>query len=303
MSYRKFSTIKVGIFVTIAVAIVLSVIFWAKGSFLKKNQIDLKAYFKDVSGLNVGDPVTVSGVKKGNVVEFDLVGDSVLVDFRIDKDVKIKKDYKIQVAMVELMSGKQLYIFPGKEGEEIDYSKPMIGEPSSDMTSLMKGLSVMTNDVKELINKVGKTTDNLTEVLKNVNDIVGDNNMKSDLKVTLSNIRVTTSSLNYLVTENRSTLKELTSKLGKTVDNVNGMLDENSPEIKNTFKDIQSLTVKVDSLVSGINNIVGDIKDQKSTMGKFMYDDKFYDNLNKTLKEIEKLTKKIRQDGIKINLF
>jgi hypothetical protein len=34
-----------------------------------------------------------------------------------------------------------------------------------------------------------------------------------------------------------------------------------------------------------------------------MHDDRFFDNLNKTLEEIQTLSKKIRKDGVKINLF
>jgi SMC interacting uncharacterized protein involved in chromosome segregation len=95
----------------------------------------------------------------------------------------------------------------------------------------------------------------------------------------------------------------LTEKAGMTLDNVNGLLDQTSPEIKKSFEQIQILTAKVDSLVTSVNIITNDIVMKKSALGKFINDDKFYDNLNKTLEEIEKLTKKIRQEGIKINLF
>jgi ABC-type transporter Mla subunit MlaD len=161
----------------------------------------------------------------------------------------------------------------------------------------------MMGNVKELVTKFDNATDNLNKVLLNVNDIVGDQNVKSDLKSTLSNIAVTSRNLNVLVAENKNTLKELTHKIGNTVDNVNGLVGETSPNLQNTFKDVQALTSRVDTLIGNLNLIVSDVQSQKSGVGKFMHDDRFFDNLNKTLEEIQTLSKKIRKDGVKINLF
>ena len=80
-------------------------------------------------------------------------------------------------------------------------------------------------------------------------------------------------------------------------------MDENSPEINSTLKEMHILTTKVDTLITNLNLIVADIQNQKGSVGKLMYDEEFYENINKALLEIERLTKKIRKDGIKINLF
>lgn len=303
MSENKFSEIKVGIFVFVAALIVLATLFWAKGFIVSKDQIDLKAFFKNVNGLNIGDPVTVNGVRKGKVQKFDLIGDSVLVELTLEKTVKIKKDYNIEISMLELMAGKQVLINPGVLQEEIDYNQPLIGQTGSDITIMMKNLSDITMDVKSLLKKFDKTAENLDITITNVNEIVGDKNLHYNLKNTLSNLNVASKHLNALIVENRSSFKDITGKVGKSIDNVNGILDESGPQVKSTFKDIQVLTTRVDSLITGINTIVSDIQTQKGSVGKFMYDDKFYDNLNKSLQEIENLAKKIRKDGVKINLF
>jgi len=143
----------------------------------------------------------------------------------------------------------------------------------------------------------------LSSVLKNINDIVGDPRLKNDLKGTISNLSVTSRNLNGLVSESRTNIKGLTDKADITMTSVNSMIDENSPEMKKTFKDIQSLTARFDSLVLNLNLIVSDIQTQKSGVGKFIYDDRFFENLNRTIEELEKLTKNIREEGIKINLF
>ncbi len=303
MFRKKFSELKVGLFVLIAVIIVLATIFWARGFLMTRSQMDMIAYFQKTSGLNEGDPVSVKGVEMGRVSSIELVGDSIRVDFTLDETVKIKEDYKIEVAMLELMGGKKLYITPGKSSVEIDYSKPLYGRNSVDFLSLMNSVSELSVEVKTLIQNFSKTNDRLNEVLININDIVGDRQMKMDLKSTMSNVEVTSRNLNALVSENRISLRSITDKVGYTIDNVNEVMDDSSPEFKATLKEMHTLTTKVDTLVTNLNVIVSDIHNQESSVGKFMYDEEFYENINKTLKEIEELTKKIRKEGVKINLF
>lgn len=309
MSYSKNFPIKVGIFVLGAVIIVTTTLFWAKGFFLIKNMREMKVYFGTVSGLNPGDPVTVSGVRKGKVVDFKLEADSVLIEFLLEDDVKVKEDYKIEIYS-ELMGGKMLNLSPGRGLKEIDYNNPLIGTNPADIMSMMGSFQDVTGDIKDLIRNFNKSAIKLDSVLANLNDVIGDRNVKSDLKNTISNISITSRNLSLLVSENKNTLKDLADKtgqtidkVGNTVDNVNNLVDETKPDFKSTLKDIKLLTEKVNLLVGNLNQISEDIQNKNSTVGKFIYDEKFYNNLNNTLLEIEKLTKKIREDGVKIDLF
>lgn len=303
MFYKKFSEIKVGVFIFIACLIVITTVFWAKGFIVGKDKRTMSAYFTSIPSLNFGDPVSVNGVVKGKVTGIDLEGDSVKISFSLEKEVVIKTDYSIEIASPELMAGKTVYIKPGRDAKEIDYTKPLTGIPSADIASMMKTASDMAGDVKTLIGKFNKTADNLDLVLVNINELVGDKRMQGDLKNTISNLSVTSRSLNGLVLDSRKNVNNLSENADKTLKSVNTLLDDTSPEIKNTFKDVQSLTTKFDSLVTNLNLIVGDIQQQKSGVGKFLYDDKFFNNLNKLVEEVERLSAKIRKDGVKINLF
>ena len=310
MSYQKYSALKVGLFVAFAVFIVAGTIFWAKSLLLNKGTRECTVFFSNVTGLKQGDPVLINGVRKGKVLDFDLKGDSVLVEFSIEEDIRIYVDYKIEIVATELLGGKMINISPGKIKQEIDYGVPMIGSSSNDMMSLMSTVGDLTGDIKVLIGNFNKATINLEEVLVNVNEIIGDPNTKKNFKSTVGNIETASRNLNSLIVENKVSLKNIADKtsltidkFGNTMDNVNEMVDDTKPELKNTFQDVQSLTEKVNTLVENLNVLVTDITEQKSGVGKFIYDEKFFDNLNSTLIEIEKLTKKIREDGFKIDLF
>lgn len=303
MTKAKYSEFKVGIFVLAAILIVMFVVFWTKGFIENKDLREMKVYFQNVSGLNVGDPVTVKGVKMGKINSIEVVGDSVEVDFSIADDVKITNEYNIEIAVLELMGGKAVNIDPGKGPFEINYSEPLKGGKNADIGSMFRTVNDIMDDVQALIAQFGENSNNINKVLNNVNSLVSDENMQGSLRTTLHNFELTSRDLNTLVNENRVSLNNLQGKVGTTIDNVNTLIDESSPEFKQTFENIETLTSKVDSLINNLNVIVTDVKDQKSGMGKFIYDEKFYNNINKTLLEIEMLTKKIRTDGVKINIF
>lgn len=303
MPNKKFAEFKVGLFVLIAALIVILTIFWAKGFTVNLTEQDYSVYFERISGLNEGDQVSVNGVRKGKIDKILLEGDSVLIKFSMDNTIKLKDDYKIYVAATELTGGKVLYIEPGKTGSEINPDIALHGEPGADFGSLMNSFGEITDQVKTLIGEFKKSTDNLNTVISNVNEIVGDNGLKSNIRTTLSNLAVSSANLNNLVSDSRAGINNITSKLGKTADNVDIMIGDNGKELKNTLSNIQSLTLTVDTLVSNLNLVVSDLSNKDKGIGKFISDDKFFDNINKTLTEIELLTKKIRKDGVKINLF
>lgn len=303
MENKNFAEFKVGLFVSIAVLIVLLTIIWTKGCAVATKEQAYVVYFEKVSGINEGDQVAVNGVRKGKIDKLELTGDSVKISFSIDKEIKIRKDYNIYVAATELTGGKVLYVEPGKSTAEVSPEESLHGSTSADFSSIMNSVQDITVNVKDLLGEFKKSADNLNNVLANVNAIVGDENLKGNIKSTMSNLSATSQNLNQLVNESRNGINGLTSKLGNTVDNVDLVIGDNSKELKNTFSEIQNLTSTVDTLVYNLNTVVTEINNKEKGIGKFITDDRFFDNLNKTLEELEKLTKKIRKDGVKINLF
>ena len=303
MANKKFGEFKVGLFVFIAVLVVLFTVFWAKGFSVNLSMQEYSVYFPKISGVNEGDMVSVNGVRKGKIDKIELTGDSVMIKFSIDKNIKIRKDYSIYVAATELTGGKVLYIEPGKSTDEVNPEIPLHGTPGADFASLMNSFADITNEVKSLLGDFKTSTDNLNKVILNVNDIVGDGYLKGNIKTTLNNLAVSSGNLNSLVNDSRNGINRITSKLENTVGNVDIAVGDNSKELKSTLLEIQSLTSSVDTLVNNLNIVVTDIQNKDKGIGKFLTDDEFFTNINKALVEIEKLTKNIRTKGVKLNIF
>jgi phospholipid/cholesterol/gamma-HCH transport system substrate-binding protein len=304
MKNDKRVLLKVGLTVIISILIVLFGI-----AFLKETKIgiltnDLVVYFNDVNGLKEGDQVSVNGVAKGKVKKIELSsGDSVKVEFFLAKDVILKKDYSVSVAMIELMSGKQIYIKPGVSNEPADITKPLVGARNTDVVSLIGTLNEVGDMVKHITNKLDTAIDNLDLTVLEIKGIVSDENLKSNIRGTASNFNVASHNLNLMLADTRQKINSLTDRLNNVASNLDNTVTETKPELKQTITDIRDLTAKVDTLAVNLNALVVSAKDTNSTIGKLVGEDDVYENLNKTIISINKLVKKIEKDGIRLRLF
>lgn len=304
MTNNSKRNLKVGITVIVAAFLLIYGVAFLKDFKVGIETTDYTVYFKEVNGLKEGDPVAINGVIKGKVKKIDLeAGDSVRVDFYMAKDIVLKRDYSLSVAMIELMSGKQIYVKPGVDKVPADMTKPLYGERTSDIVSLIGTVAEIGDDVKGLTKELTKTTAKLNSTIENVNAIIGDEGLKSNIRGTAMNFNDASRSLKDMIADTRKNVGTLTMNLNGVVDKVGTTVDETRPEMKQTFEDIRILTSKLDTLSNNLNLMVLSTKDTNSTVGKLMTQDDIYNNLNKTIESINKLVKQIKKDGIRLKLF
>src|SRR5256885_7902309 len=88
--------------------------FWLTGRSIVSKAIPVDVVFKNVSGLKEGDPVRVSGVKKGRVgnVRLERVGHGTGT-FNLDPEVRPHKDARAIVASAGFLGAKDVGFDPG----------------------------------------------------------------------------------------------------------------------------------------------------------------------------------------------
>jgi phospholipid/cholesterol/gamma-HCH transport system substrate-binding protein len=110
----------VGIFVVIGlIAIAYMTVKLGNMGFLGENTYTLYAKFNKVTGLRVGNPVTMFGLNIGRVESFklDQKDQMVVVDFKIDNGIKIYDDAIASIKTEGLIGDKFVSIDPGGSGE------------------------------------------------------------------------------------------------------------------------------------------------------------------------------------------
>ena len=302
MKNERKTEIKVGITVVFGLIILLWIFGWAKNFSLSSTSFIIKVKFDNVSGLEVGDQVTVNGMRKGFVQDMEVGPNNVLVELSIEKDIVLKEDATFAVSMLDLMGGKKVEVFPGKSEKDFDKTKIAQGTFYSDIPSAMSLFGSVQDDLVTVLKDVKIS-------LSSLNKIVSDDKFNEDLKKSLSNLVLLTDKINAMLNENRNEIKTLTANAVELSEKTNKLLTDNADNINILFSDLKSLVKKSDELLTDLNTLTSETINQQNNIGKLLYDKEIFKKLNTTLERIDELTSilidQLKNEGINVdaNIF
>lgn len=194
----------VGLFTLIAIGVLLAMTFIIRGS-TGLNPYRVRTTFPNVAGLEIGSPVLVQGFRLGRVVEMlpgtNEDGDSnVIVVMNIARTIPIYEDARVYLVQQGFIGDKRLEIDPGNSrAGEINDGFVLNGVPPADL--------------QELFAKAGEMLDDLSVTLKNVRQFTSDESRIAQIDDTLRNINDSTSKLNAILEENRTSIRTTTENV------------------------------------------------------------------------------------------
>jgi phospholipid/cholesterol/gamma-HCH transport system substrate-binding protein len=162
MKKDKNYNIKLGVFVTVGIILLITGIYMlGRQENLFGSNFRITAIFKDVKGLQVGSNVRFSGINVGVVNDIVIISDSTVeVQMSIREDVNefIKKDSRAVIGTEGLLGNKMIKILPGKE------TTPVVKENDRIPT-------LTTVEIDDILQEVQTSSENISEVSKNLIDI------------------------------------------------------------------------------------------------------------------------------------
>ena len=164
LTYKQ--EVGVGAIVLVGVAVFLVGMFWLTGRSLGTSGISVDVMFQSVAGLKQGDPVLVSGVKKGRVARVALERvKSVRVTMELQRDVAPRIDASAAVASLDLFGAKFIDYNPGARDELLARGRVITGSSAPDITDVAQGVANRANELME--NAANIVSDRLGEDIHN----------------------------------------------------------------------------------------------------------------------------------------
>jgi phospholipid/cholesterol/gamma-HCH transport system substrate-binding protein len=164
LTYKQ--EVGVGAIVLVGVAIFLAGMFYLTGRSLRAGGITVDVMFESVAGLKQGDPVLVSGVKKGRVARVALERvKSVRVTLELSKDVAPHIDASAVVAAMDLFGAKFIDYNPGAREEMLAGGRSISGTSTPDIAGVAQGVANRANELME--NAANIVSDRLGEDIHN----------------------------------------------------------------------------------------------------------------------------------------
>lgn len=173
---------KVGIFVLIGIVILAFLILFIGDFRIFKPGYNLKVQFGFANGVKKSAPVMLSGVEVGQVndvkIYLDKKAKKMIAEISIwlEETAKVTKDSVVQINSLGILGEKYVEITPGSDFDNIlKENDLLIGQDPVSM-----------HEITSLGKKIALKLD---ESISMVNDVVGDEKVRMNLKTTIEDLR------------------------------------------------------------------------------------------------------------------
>jgi len=292
--------IKAGLIAILAIVGFIILFQFMKGKSLFTTDNIFYAKFDNVEGLEASNPVSINGLKVGQVDQIIPITEPdgkihFVVKVTVDDNFEFSKRSTLEIFEPGLMSGKEMRV-------NLAYGSPMAKDGDT-----LKGafkLSMMNN----ISSQVGPVKDQLQIVLKRVDSLMMNANAMTDAQNQQA-IRALLSSLNRTVTSFESTSQQTNALLANNDPRIQKMLDNANlatVSAKSTIDkygrvadevDVQKLNNTIDKLsltADKLNGIISGIQNGEGSLGKLTKDEQLYNNLNESSANLNNLIQDLK---------
>ncbi len=298
MKENRKTNIKVGLTVLIALLIFVWILGWAKRITIAGDYNVLKMRFDSVSGLEIGDHITINGVKMGKVHDIKIDGNYVIVEGYIPKNIIIKKDAQAKVEMMDLMGGKKIELKTGMSDEVFDFNNILEGKLSTDIPAALAMVENVEQDLKTII----IDTRNL---LEQINKNFSEKEMISSIKNSVKNLETISYRLDELLSRNNKNLETTLKNITSITEKTNQFLVQNSDSLVQTFVETRQLISNLNKVVNTIDTILIQTTEKENNIGRIIYDKEIYDKLRESVMKLDQISKilleQLNSKGIKVD--
>ena len=290
-SYRLAS---IGFIVFISMAILFFGIRFLQNESFQKSTFTFKVVFNDLLGLDISDDVRMLGKKIGRVSGTEIIGQKIAVQVTIDNSFafKLPIDSDIEITQSDLMGGKFIAIYPGKDNNNFILPKETISGANAVAASL---------------------TEDISNFAKKINETYGQK-QKEQVKNTISSIESSsllleefvTSNMDLVSDEDKENLHSLLLNINNISNDLSLMINEESDNVRESIDQFNVLMKKLPSISDNLNEAVSSLKDilikinsENNSLGKMINNDELYNNMNGLIVDSKSLINDIKDNPTK----
>ena len=314
---NRYKQILIGGSFILAIALFIWGYNFLKGKDIFNKQTIYYAKYHEVSGLEISNPVSINGVRIGQVSRMyfapDMSGD-VIVELTINTDFPIPDNTIARIFSSDLMGSKSVDF---KLGNSADQAKDGDTLATSIEAGLMEEVNAQVQPIKAKAESLLASIDTLVVAFQAIfNESARKNLSESfdNINKSFSNIQSTTTNLDTLmITEGNRV-----SSILNNIDSLTYTLSENREKFASIISNFEMISDslaeanipatfnRANSTLDELETILAKINDGEGTIGMLMHNDTLYFELNKTAEELNMLLKDIRENPkryVKFSVF
>ncbi|AYO58804.1 mammalian cell entry protein [Chryseobacterium sp. 6424] len=287
--------IKAGLIAVLAIIGFVILFQFMKGKSLFTTDNIFYAKFDNVEGLEASNPVSINGLKVGQVDEIVPITQKdgrihFVVKVTVDDNFKFSRKSTLEIFEPGLMSGKQMRVNLAYGGDTAKDGDTLNG---AFKLSMMNNISSQVGPVKDQLQIVLKRVDSLTN---NANQLLNDDN-KAEIRALLINLNRTVASFEGTSRQTNALLANNDPRIQAMLDNANLATISARTAIDKYGRvaeqvDVQKLNNTIDRLsvtADKLNGVISGIQNGEGSLGKLAKDEELYRNLNESSANLNNL--------------
>lgn len=291
---------KIGVFVILAILILIFGIDYLKGINLFSPANFYYASYNNVQGLEVAAPVTCNGYKVGQVreISFDYSNPGkIKVQLALNKNFKMPENSQAMIAST-LLSGAYIDIKMGDSKKMLPIGGAVTPTMSPDL------MATVSNDimpaVSEMLPKIDAIMDNLNAATSNLAAISSDPALATSIK----RLNGITGNVNSITDNFNAVSVGLKGQVPAVMRNVNSLTYGLDTIVANLgVLSSQLRTLPLNSTADNLNEITenltkfsNQLNDKNSSLGMLMNDPELYNRLNNVAADVDSLIVDIKKN-------
>jgi phospholipid/cholesterol/gamma-HCH transport system substrate-binding protein len=288
-----------------------------KGFNLFKEQRVFFAEYDRVSGLSKSNPVSVNGLKVGQVSDIYFAPDfsgNIIVELTIETQMPVPKNSVALIYSSDLMGSKAIDLRLGNDTAYLFSGDTLLTEVEA---SLKEAVNQQIQPLKLKAEELILSIDSVVTVIKEIfNERAKENLTQSlaSIQQTFENLESASYNLDTLVAAQKTRLSQIMINL----ESITTTIKDNEDNIDNILANFSTLSdslarAKIPQTFENINMVADDIavivdkvNKGQGSLGMLVNDEELYQNLKKTAEQLQLLLEDVRMNPkryVRFSLF
>ncbi|HSJ14181.1 MAG TPA: MlaD family protein [Longimicrobiales bacterium] len=324
---KRNTEILVGVTVILGIALIVFGTLFLQGLQLGREEVEVKARFREVGQLLEGSTVKLRGVPIGRVVDIELdpSGNAVIISMSIRADVRMPPDPKVVLSPESMFGDWQAEVVPGNRfaydyEESPDpavlpgYALPDISRLTAVADEIAQNLATISDRVEralteETADNIRLAIDNLQRLSEQLNELVG--SQQAALADVSGTLKSTSLAAGEAAETLRRTFVEVENAVGGgrleaiagNVERTTARTDSLTAVLTTASRDLQLVARSADSTFRAVGSIAGSVQRGEGSLGMLVRDTALYLQLTESSLQLQALLRDMRENPRKyINL-
>ncbi len=204
MKKETTNKLRLGIFISVGITLfILAIYLVGERQQLFRRTFHVSGIFRDVSGLQSGNNVRLSGINVGTVNNITIVSDtSVRVEILIEESARrfIRKDAVAGIGSEGLMGNRVIIMNPGTGGKnEIENNDTVQTVQPTDMDAIMASLRTTIENSSNMTGALAKIANNIQSGKGTVGRLLMDQSLARNFDSSIVNLKLGSEGLKNLM--------------------------------------------------------------------------------------------------------